>query len=237
VKIGFCVSGGGRTVEAMLEARNAGLLSLDGACALLDRYTPFTEIAEKFALPLTLIPRLLGEEREKYRARLGESVNSLPAEGLFLSFDWLLPPSVVSRFDLNMINLHMSLLPLFPGRGAIPAALASGMTYAGATVHRVDNGMDTGPIIGQAVTPISPGMTEIQLGRSLFKVAVPLCIQAVRWLEQGRLGAARDRRVTILGAAYGGGNFSPLLDKDVDEFSRDFLSSRYPETRRRTETL
>lgn len=231
MRIGFCVSGGGRTVEAILEARKAGLLSLDGACALLDRYTPFAEIADKFDLPLTHTPRLLGEEREKYRARLGESINSLPAEGLFLSFDWLLPPSVVSRFDLNMINLHMSLLPLFPGRGAIPAALASGMTYAGATVHRVDDGMDTGPIIGQAITSISPGMTEAQLGRSIFKVAVPLCIQAVRWLEQGKLGAARGRRVTVSQADYGEGNFSPLLDKDVDEFSRDFLSSRYAEMR------
>lgn len=229
MRIGFCVSGGGRTIEAILEARDAGLLSLDGACALLDRPTPFVEIARKFNLPLTIVPRESGEGREEYRTRLGEIINGLGANGLFLSFDWLLPPSVVRAFGLTIVNLHMALLPFFPGRGAIPAALASGMTFAGATVHRVDDGMDTGPIIGQAVTPIFPGMTEAQLGRSIFKVAVPLCIQSVRWLEQAKLGVVIDHRVQVDGAKYGDGPWSPCLDSDIATFSRDFLSARYPD--------
>lgn len=228
MKIGFCVSGGGRTVEAILEARDAGLLSLDGACALLDRPTPFAGIAQKFNLPLTIAPRESGENREEYRARLGGIINSLGVDGLFLSFDWLLPPPVVRAFGPNIVNLHMALLPLFPGRGAIPAALASGMTFAGATVHRVDDGVDTGPIIGQAFTPIFPDMTESQLGRSIFKVAVPLCIQSVRWLEQAKLGIVIDHRVQVDGAKYGDGPWSPRLDSDIATFSRDFLSVRYP---------
>jgi phosphoribosylglycinamide formyltransferase-1 len=229
MRIGFCISGGGRAVEAILEARRARLLTLDGAVAFLDRSTPFEAVASSYDLPVTLLPRYGGEGKEDYRNRLGQAVADLPVDGLFLSFDWVLPKFVVEKFDPSIINLHMALLPLFPGRGSVSAALASGMTFAGATIHRVDEGMDTGPIIGQATTPIRHAMTEAHLGRAIFKAAVPLCIQAVRWLENGSLGIAREGRVFVEGAEYGGGNYSPRLDADIEEFSLAFLKQHYPD--------
>lgn len=229
MRIGFCVSGEGRVVEAIFEARNSGLLKLEDACALVDRPTRFPEIAARNRVPFRTVFRKPNENRSAYRERLAEEICGLPVDGLFLTFDWLLPPSVVEKFDPNILNLHMSLLPLFPGRGAIGRAHASGMSFAGSTVHRVDLGMDTGPIVGQAITDMHAEMTEAQLGRSLFKASVPLCIQCIRRLESGDLGPVINRRVVIDGARYDGGNFSPSIDRDVSEFSREFLRTRYPD--------
>ena len=69
----------------------------------------------------------------------------------------ILSPAFVDRFSPNLINIHASLLPLFPGAHAVRDTLASGVSETGATIHVVDAGVDTGPIISQRTVPVMPG--------------------------------------------------------------------------------
>jgi phosphoribosylglycinamide formyltransferase-1 len=104
-------------------------------------------------------------------------------DGMGLTFNRLIPQSVIDSFNGRIFNLHLSLLPMFPGFGATRKALESGLPYAGVTVHLVDAGIDTGPIIGQQKVPIRASDTEATLGRRQFEAAVPLLLQTVRLME------------------------------------------------------
>lgn len=225
----FCVSGGGRVVQAALEAKRAGLLRLDGAQALLDRPTSFVDTAARLGLPLRMIDCRQFADKERFRDALSAELEQLVANDLFLTFDWLLPPRIVDLYRGRIINLHMSQLPLFPGRNAMDAALSSGATTAGVTYHLVDEGMDTGPIIAQAITPILPSMSREQLGRSLFKRSVALGIQVLRWQEISAIGVGSGRRALVEGARFDDGPFFPRLDADVSEFALDYLARNYPD--------
>lgn len=228
MQIGYCVSGKGRVTEAILEAKRAGILHADGV-AIVDRPTPFTSVAEKHGVPIHLVNHTEYADKSVFRQALSDRIIGLQLSGLFLTFDWILPPSVVGHYAPNLVNLHMALLPLFRGRGAIESAAVSGMTIAGITYHRVDEGVDTGPTIAQATAPIV-GLTAQQVGAALFRRAVPLGIQTARWLETGRLGEVVAGRVDVLGASFDDGPFFPRLDLDIAEFSESFLSRRYPIT-------
>ncbi len=92
----------------------------------------------------------------------------------------ILAPSVVERFAL--VNTHPALLPAFPGGHAIRDALAYGVTVSGVTVHRVDAGVDTGPILAQAAVPVEPGDDEDSLRERIQAAEKPLYIATLRTL-------------------------------------------------------
>jgi phosphoribosylglycinamide formyltransferase-1 len=80
----------------------------------------------------------------------------------------------------NLINIHPALLPLFPGAHAVREALAAGVTSTGATVHIVDEGVDTGPVIAQTVVDVHPGDSEATLHERIKIVERTLIVQTVR---------------------------------------------------------
>ena len=94
----------------------------------------------------------------------------------------LLAPSVVSRF--RIVNTHPALLPAFPGAHAIRDALAAGVTSTGVTVHWVDEGVDTGPVIAQESVPVLPGDDEHALRTRVQAVEKPLYVATLKRLCQ-----------------------------------------------------
>jgi len=86
----------------------------------------------------------------------------------------------VSRFD--MVNTHPSLLPSFPGAHAVRDALAHGVKVSGVTVHRVDAGLDSGPILAQAAVPVRPDDTEASLQARIQVAEKPLFVDTIRAL-------------------------------------------------------
>ena len=102
----------------------------------------------------------------------------------------ILPKAVVDALSPKIINIHPSLLPAFPGAHAVADALAAGAKVTGATVHIVDNGVDTGPVIRQKEVPIPDGISESALHDLIREVEKKQLIEVVRDIAEGsvRLG-------------------------------------------------
>lgn len=97
----------------------------------------------------------------------------------------ILPAGFVSAFTPNIINLHPALLPLFPGAHAVRDALEAGVTETGSTVHVVDEGVDTGPVIRQIRVPVAPGDDEPALHEKIKHVERPLLVETVGAIARG----------------------------------------------------
>jgi phosphoribosylglycinamide formyltransferase-1 len=112
------------------------------------------------------------------------------------------------------MNIHPGLLPSFPGLHAHRQCLAYGARFTGCTVHFVDEGADTGPIIVQAVVPVSPGDTEATLAARVLEQEHRLYPQAIHWFAQGRLSLqGRTVRVDGARAAEPAASVNPRLDE------------------------
>jgi formyltetrahydrofolate-dependent phosphoribosylglycinamide formyltransferase len=94
----------------------------------------------------------------------------------------ILGPQVVRRF--RIVNTHPALLPAFPGAHALRDALAAGVTTTGVTVHWVDEGVDTGPVLAQAEVPVLPGDDEDSLRARVQAAEKPLFVRTIRSLCQ-----------------------------------------------------
>jgi len=114
----------------------------------------------------------------------------------------ILSPAYVRAFAGRALNVHPSLLPAFPGLHAQRQALDHGAKVAGATVHFVDEGMDTGPIVLQAAVPVEPADTEDTLAARILVQEHRLYPEAIRLFAEGRL-QIQGRRVIVLPEAPG----------------------------------
>lgn len=178
--IGVLVSGSGTNLQALLDADLpvvAVASNVPGVRALVR--------AEAAGVP-TAVFRL--EEYPSREARDLAMAGWLEGQGASLvvcaGYMHLLTPAFLER--LPAINVHPSLLPLFPGTTAVEDALTAGVDETGVTVHRVDEGVDTGPILAQEPVPILPGDTPETLRERLHEVEHRLLPETVRlWLARG----------------------------------------------------
>jgi phosphoribosylglycinamide formyltransferase-1 len=114
--------------------------------------------ADLYGVPTFVVERAMFPDRESWGRKLQETVENFNPDLVALAgFMKILPPAFVARFSPNLINIHASMLPLFPGAHAVRDTLAAGVSETGATIHVVDAGMDTGPIIEQRTVPVMPG--------------------------------------------------------------------------------
>lgn len=104
----------------------------------------------------------------------------------------LLSPAFVARFSGRIVNVHPALLPSFPGLDAIGQALEHGVRLTGVTVHFVDDGVDSGPIIMQRAVAIPPGRERADLEEEIHRVEHDLYPEAIRMIAEGRVRI--DRR-------------------------------------------
>jgi phosphoribosylglycinamide formyltransferase-1 len=102
----------------------------------------------------------------------------------------ILPASFIDRFSPNIINIHPSILPLFPGANALHDSLAAGVTETGATIHIVDAGVDTGPIIEQRTVPVIPGDDIATLHERIKVHERDLLIQTIIGVAEKRIDLA-----------------------------------------------
>ncbi len=134
--------------EGRCEARIVGVVSDKRSAAAL-------EFAEARGIPTRVVPLKKGDDRDQWNAELAHQVVALGPELLVLAgFMRILSSPFLERFPGRIINVHPALLPSFPGHDAPKDALEGGVRISGCTVHIVDDGVDTGPIIAQAAVPV-----------------------------------------------------------------------------------
>ena len=126
--------------------------------------------------------------REAFDAQLAERVDAFRPDVVALAgFMRILTPGFVQRYEGRLVNIHPSLLPMFPGLHTHRRAIDAGCKVAGASVHFVTADLDHGPIIGQAVVPVRPGDTEQSLAARVLAQEHVLYPRAIRWLVEGAL--------------------------------------------------
>lgn len=160
--VGVLASGSGSNLQALLDAAAAGRLSariavvvcnVPGARAL-DR-------ARAAGVPAVLVSHRDHASRESFEAAVEEVLLAHGVDLVVLAgFMRILTGSFVRRWWGKLVNVHPALLPAFPGTHGARQALDAGVRIAGCTVHLVDEGTDTGPILAQAAVPVLPADTE-----------------------------------------------------------------------------
>lgn len=173
MRVAILVSGRGSNMEAILRVKEAGgLPNAEIALVLSDNAdAPALEKAQKLGVKTVFIdPKPYRKKREEYDAAVLEVLRDNNIEFIVLAgFMRLLSRVLIDAYPNRIINIHPALLPAFPGLHAQKQALDHGVKVSGCTVHIVDGGVDTGPIILQAVVPVLTDDTEETLSERILE--------------------------------------------------------------------
>jgi phosphoribosylglycinamide formyltransferase-1 len=198
MNVGVLASGAGTNLQAILDRlhRRQGIevvaVASDqpGAAALAR--------AASAGVPTGVFP--LGEDRAERDAAIAAFLEERGVELVVLAgYMALLTPGFLARFPGRVINVHPALLPAFPGLHAVEQALAYGVKVFGVTVHFVDEGVDTGPIIAQRAIELPAATTATEVREALRPLEHDLLCDAVAQIARGSVRAdpAHPRRVTV----------------------------------------
>jgi phosphoribosylglycinamide formyltransferase 1 len=186
-RIGVLLSGRGSNFEALADSVAAGRIrNAEIAQVLSNREdAPGIERAKVRGLATRVIPSK-GLEREAYDRQVVAALRETNVELVCLAgYMRLLSPYFVAAFPQRILNIHPSLLPSFPGLESQKQALDYGVKLAGCTVHFVDENLDAGPIVLQAVVPVEGSDTEDTLSARILKEEHRIYSEAVEIVLQG----------------------------------------------------
>ncbi len=203
-QIGILLSGRGSNLEALAASAAAGRLGdAEIAVVISNREgAPGIDRARERKIPALVIPSR-GLEREEYDRLVVGALRQHGVELVCLAgFMRLLSPYFIKTFPNRILNIHPSLLPSFPGLEAQRQALEYGVRYAGCTVHLVDENLDAGPIILQAVTPVLDEDTPETLSARILKEEHRIYSEAVRIVLDGRFRLEGRRVIQTTGSAH-----------------------------------
>lgn len=198
VRVGVLASGRGSNLQALLDAAQRPGYPATIAVVVCDHETaPALERARAAGVAAVFLNPKDYADRAAYDAALVATLESHDVRLVCLAgFMRILSPAFVRSYAGRILNVHPSLLPAFPGLGAQRQALDHGVKVSGATVHFVDEGVDTGPIVLQASVPVLPDDTEVTLAARILVQEHRLLPEAVRLFAEGRLEIA-GRRVLV----------------------------------------
>lgn len=187
--IAILISGRGTNMVALLEAAHAGRLAADVRVVVSNRAdAPGLERAAAMGVPTTVLSHRDFPERESFDTALAELVEGRGARVVALAgFMRVLTPAFLRRFPHGVVNIHPALLPSFPGIHAQRQALDYGVKVSGCTVHLVDEGTDTGPILAQGVVQIRDDDSEETLSARILETENRLYPEALQEYLTGRI--------------------------------------------------
>jgi phosphoribosylglycinamide formyltransferase-1 len=205
MNVGVLVSGSGTNLQALIDRHQRrdlapAQLVVIGAnvpeCAALAR-------ARQAALPTFVVDHRDYPERPAFDRAMVESLRAHQVDLVVLAgFNRLLGRELLESFPGRVINIHPALLPAFPGVRAQRQAFDAGVKIAGCTIHFVDHGIDTGPIIAQAAVPVNDDDEEEALRLRILAEEHRLLPAVVRAIAERRV-VLEGRRVRVLGATPG----------------------------------
>jgi phosphoribosylglycinamide formyltransferase-1 len=205
LQLGVLASGSGTNLQALLDACAAR--RIDARVAVVIANVPGARALERAraaGVPAVLLPHRDWPTREAYDEKLVETLREHRVELVCLAgYMRLVSPVLLRAFEDKILNIHPSLLPAFPGLHAHRQALAAGVKVSGCTVHVVDEGCDTGPIVVQSAVPVLEGDDETSLAARILVEEHETYVEAVRLFAEGRARVVAEggkKRVRIEGA-------------------------------------
>ena len=206
IRLGVLASGGGTNLQAILDACAARRIAAEVAVVVSNvPGAGALERARRAGIATEVLPSKGVPDREGYDLRVVEALRVHRVDLVCLAgymrlvtptFLRAFGPDAATRGCPRIVNVHPGLLPSFPGLHAQRQCVEYGARFAGCTVHFVDEGTDTGPVIVQAVVPVEPGDTDESLTARILEQEHRLYPQAIQWFAEGRL-SVQGRRVLV----------------------------------------
>jgi phosphoribosylglycinamide formyltransferase 1 len=196
--LGVLASGRGSNLQAIIDAIDAGGCPARVALVVSDRKdAPALERARRAGIRAVHLDPRPYPDRTAFDAAIADVLDADGVELVCLAgYMRVLSAEFVRRYRARILNVHPALLPAFRGLDAQRQALQHGVKLAGATVHFVDEGVDTGPIVLQAAVPVLDDDTEATLAARILEEEHRLYPEAIRLYAEGRLEVS-GRRVSV----------------------------------------
>jgi phosphoribosylglycinamide formyltransferase-1 len=191
LRVGVLASGRGSNLQAIIDRSLSGEIDVEVAIVISDREeAEALNRARRAGIPALHVPpgrfrsRLEPEAEDRYADALDDHGVDVVALAGFMR---ILGERLLGRFAGRIVNIHPSLLPSFPGLDAQRQAFEHGVKWTGATVHFVDAGVDTGPIILQAAVPVEDDDTRDSLAERILEQEHRIYPEALQLLAEGRV--------------------------------------------------
>ena len=187
--LGVLVSGRGSNLQAIVDAINSDRIVAKIGVVISDN--PDANALRRVAgldIPTAVVERKKYASKQEFEAAIIAQLDLHHVELVLLAgFMRILSPQFINRFPARVMNIHPALLPSFPGLDAQEQALRYGVKVSGATVHFVDEGMDSGPIILQEAVPVEDDDTVATLSERILHLEHRLYVRAVRLYCEERI--------------------------------------------------
>ena len=202
--IGVLVSGRGSNLQSIMDQIAVGELPVKIGIVISDKANAYAlERARLAGIPSLVVERKNYPDKAAFEAAIDAALREANVELVVLAgFMRILGSGFVRAWSGRVMNIHPALLPSFPGLDAQAQAMAYGAKVSGCTVHFVDEGVDSGPVILQQAVPVLSEDTEDTLAERILVQEHRLYPEAIKLWAQGRL-AVSGRRVTITGEGSG----------------------------------
>jgi len=196
--LGVLVSGNGSNLQAILDAVGSGTLAASVKLVLSNKGDAYAlERAERAGVPRRVISHREFASREDFDRAMIAALREAGAEWIVLAgFMRVVTPVFLSAFEHRVLNIHPSLLPSFPGAHAQRQAVQYGVKVTGCTVHFVDQGTDTGPIIAQRAVLVRADDDEAALGERILVEEHRLLVEVLSAIAAGRVEVVRGTEGT-----------------------------------------
>jgi len=204
LRLGVLASGGGTNLQSIIDRCDAGVLSAEIAVVICNNPgAGALARAESAGLKTCCIDHRDFSKRADFDREVIDRLQAAKVELVVLAgFMRIIGPAFLEAYPQRIINIHPALLPAFPGLHVQQQAIDYGARYSGCTVHLVDAGVDTGPIILQAVVPVLDEDSADDLAARILIEEHKIYPQAIQLFAEGRL-LIENRRVRILPIAPG----------------------------------
>lgn len=198
-KIGILISGRGSNMESIIKSCQNNYIPAVVAIVISDNPDALgIKIAQSYNVPTEIIERKLFPSKEEFEKHIISLLNENEVKLICLAgFMRILSPLFVRTFSGRIMNIHPALLPSFPGLHAQRQALDYGVKISGATVHFVDEGVDTGPIIIQKAVEVLDNDTEESLSQRILQKEHQIYPKAIKLFFENKL-IIDGRKVKII---------------------------------------
>ena len=203
IKLAVLASGGGTNLQSIIDQCAQG--NLDATIELVISNKPGAgalERAKRAGIETDCIDHRTFDKREDFDRAIVARLQKSGAELIVLAgFMRIITEPFLEAFPQRIINIHPALLPAFPGLHVQQKAIDYGAKFSGCTVHFVDGGVDTGPIIAQAVVPVFTDDSSDSLSARILVQEHKIYPQVIQWFAEDRV-CVNQRHVTIKGCSH-----------------------------------